>query len=349
MTRTVERPGTAPELPVMPRVNDATRREFLVGTAGLLLLSAACGGNGQGREERAGGGTRAVEHVLGTTEVPAELRRVVALDPYVSLPTALLLGVPVVGTGYIPAGEPFPPFLDEDETEEIENVGWLEFNLERIAALEPDLIIGQERFVVEEVYEELSRIAPTVATGYEIGDWRGNLRAVAGAFGQTEEVERRISEVEGRMEEFRETRGEVLERTLVSLVNIREAEDIRVYTEHDFAGSILEDAGVRRPEAQRASEPDENIKDLSQELLPQIDADVIVYYVGSAGGDYEESQAALERIQENLLWQNLRAVQNDRTYRVDAAHWFATNSLQAVNLVLDDLEEIFASLAGERA
>jgi iron complex transport system substrate-binding protein len=341
MAKKIEAPGM-----LLPEIDDATRREFLIGAAGLLLLPAGCGsGEGSGPS----GETRTVEHNLGTTEVPAELRRVVALDPYVTLPTALLLGVPVVGTGYIPAGEPFPPFLDEAETEDIENVGWLEFNLERIAALEPDLIIGQELFVVEDVYEELSQIAPTVATSYEIGDWRGNLRAVAEAFGQTEEVERRISEAEGRMEEFRETRGDLLEETLVSLVNIREAEDIRVYTERDFAGSIPEDAGVRRPEDQRASDPDENMKDLSLELLPQIDADVIVYYVGSTGGDYEESQAALESIQENPLWQNLQAVQNDRTYRVDAAHWFGTSSLQAVNLVLDDLEEIFASLARERS
>jgi len=345
MKETVDRPGPTP----LPEIDDATRREFLIGAAGLLLLPAACGGTGQGGEEGVGGGTRTVEHVLGSTEVPAEPRRVVALDPYVTLPTALLLGVPVVGTGYIPAGEPFPPFLDEEETEGIGNVGFLEFNLETIAALEPDLIIGQELFVVEDVYEELSQIAPTVATRYEIGDWRGNLRAVAGAFGQTEEVERRISEVEGRIEDFRETRREVLEETLVSLVNIRDAEDIFVHTEHDFAGSILEDAGVRRPEVQRASEPDENRKELSLELLPRIDADVILYYVGSTGGDYEESQAALERIQENPLWQNLRAVQNDQTYRVDATHWFGTSSLQAVNLVLDDLEEIFATLAEGRS
>ncbi len=54
-----------------------TRREFLIGCAGLLLLTG-CGSNG-GDGSDASGQTRTVEHSAGTTKVPAEPGRIVAL------------------------------------------------------------------------------------------------------------------------------------------------------------------------------------------------------------------------------------------------------------------------------
>lgn len=48
-----------------------TRREFLIGCAGLLLLLlTGCGSNG-GDGSDASGQTRTVEHSAGTTKVPA--------------------------------------------------------------------------------------------------------------------------------------------------------------------------------------------------------------------------------------------------------------------------------------
>jgi iron complex transport system substrate-binding protein len=317
-------------------VYGVTRREFLIGAGSVLVFGAVgCGGEAG---ESASGETRIIRHSFGESEVPARPQRVVAVDPYLTLPTAALLDVPVVGTAYIPAGEPFPPFLDEEDLSGVEDVGWMEMNLEQVAALEPDLIIGMETFL-ETVYEELSRIAPAVAVSYEPPDWKGHVRAVAEAFGERAAADRHIADFEGRVEGFRRAMGDRLDELEVSLVNIREAQDIRIYTEKDIAGSILKEAGLRRPEDQRAAEdPDAiNIR-LSLELLPRIDADVIFYYVGSAGGDYEESEAELAGIQENRLWQQLEAVRSGRAYRVDAAHWFGTGSVQAANLVLDDLE-----------
>ncbi len=96
MTKTIQVLERGITLPPLPEIDDVTRREFLIGTAGLLLLPAGCGSDGEGGDE-ASGEMRTVEHALGTTEVPTEPRRVVVIDSYLTLTTALMLGVPVVG------------------------------------------------------------------------------------------------------------------------------------------------------------------------------------------------------------------------------------------------------------
>lgn len=66
MTKTIERVRTFPPL---PEIDDATRREFLLGAAGLLLLAPyGCGSSvGSGGEGGSGpsGETRVVEHAAG--------------------------------------------------------------------------------------------------------------------------------------------------------------------------------------------------------------------------------------------------------------------------------------------
>lgn len=103
------------------RARRTSRRDFLkVGGAGLagaaLLGIAGCGGGE--RQGGGSGGTRRVEHALGETRIPAEPRRVVALDSFIALPVLLDAGVSVVGAlsvGAISGGEPLPSYLTPEE------------------------------------------------------------------------------------------------------------------------------------------------------------------------------------------------------------------------------------------
>lgn len=47
----------------------------------------------------------------------------------------------------------------------------------------------------------------------------------------------------------------------------------------------------------------------------------------------------IERVQASPLWSRLEAVRNDRAHRVDPEWWLNAGSVQAANLILDDLEE----------
>ncbi|MDP9352451.1 MAG: ABC transporter substrate-binding protein, partial [Chloroflexota bacterium] len=102
---------------------------------------------------------RTIEHAMGTAEVPANPQRVVALDTG-ELDAAMTLGVKPVGAVEAIPGEGFPSYLEG--TEGIENVGTIEQpNLEKIAALKPDLILSS-KLRHEVIYPQLSKIAPTV-------------------------------------------------------------------------------------------------------------------------------------------------------------------------------------------
>jgi ABC-type Fe3+-hydroxamate transport system substrate-binding protein len=132
--------------PPPPTVDDVTRREFLIGAAGLLLLPAGCG---SGREDggEAPGQTRTVRHALGETRIPENPRRMVVLD-VVTLEHVLALRMMPVGYP-LDGGAP-PPYL-ESMLDGVESVGTIgEPSLERIAVLEPDLIVGWDEFFVED-------------------------------------------------------------------------------------------------------------------------------------------------------------------------------------------------------
>lgn len=97
---------------------------------------------------------------MGTTEVPNAPKRVVVLTNE-GTEAVVSMGIKPVGAANSYEGKPWYPHLAE-KYKDIEPVGMeSELNLERIAKLKPDLIIGN-KFRQEAQYKKLSAIAPTV-------------------------------------------------------------------------------------------------------------------------------------------------------------------------------------------
>lgn len=114
-------------------------------------------------EEAPASGTRAFTHFMGVTEVPAAPQRIVTLTDQNALLPLLELGVKPIasagrlrddGTGIFRRPEGF-------DLSGIQFVGdFTEPDLERIAALDPDLVVGYE--FQDDMYATVSQIAPTV-------------------------------------------------------------------------------------------------------------------------------------------------------------------------------------------
>lgn len=118
---------------------------------------------------------RVVQHTMGETCVPHNPQRVVSPsdDIYIN---GLELGVRSIATVSVP-GFPYPKYL-QGNVEQLESVGvYNAVNLEKILRLKPDLILARPE--LENVYEELSSIAPTVvlnqsfSTSFFAGTIRG--------------------------------------------------------------------------------------------------------------------------------------------------------------------------------
>ncbi len=288
----------------------------------IALALAGCGGGGAAAPE----GGRDVEHAMGETEVPENPERVVVLDTG-ELDSAITLGVKPVGAVEATEGAGYPQYLDG--TEGIENVGTIEQpNLEKIASLEPDLILSS-KLRHEQIYDQLSGIAPTVFTESTGVTWKENFDVHAEALGKTGEAERAKDEYRTRVEEFGSSVGENAPE--VSVVRFL-AGDTRIYQKASFIGTVLEEAGLPRPPSQDVD--DFAITNASAELIPEMGGDVV--FVTTYGPEEESTKG---EILNDPLWQRLEAVQRGRVYEVSDDLWMLGIGYTAANGVVDDLTE----------
>ena len=127
-----------------------------------------------------------IDHAMGTTEVPDAPLRVITLTNETT-EAALALGMTPVGAPKSWYGDPWYPHLG-DRLEGTEVLGTeLAVNVELVAALEPDLIIGSRKRD-EEIYGQLSAIAPTVFIE-GLGAWKDNFAFVADVLNREAEGE----------------------------------------------------------------------------------------------------------------------------------------------------------------
>lgn len=309
-----------------------TKQLFLTLILLMTMLSAlsGCRGAGGGAEnaesDKAAKTERVIEHAMGETEISGTPERVVVLDTG-ELDSAMTLGVTPVGAVEAIPGEGFPSYLEG--TEETENVGTIEEpNLEKIAALEPDLILSS-KLRHEQIYDQLSQIAPTVFTETTGVTWKENFDLHAKALGRTGEAKKVESEYEERIAEFKNAMGDRLGETEVSVVRFLPGET-RIYQKDSFIGTVLENAGLPRPPSQDVEEF--AILNVSAELIPRMGGDVIFVTVYGPKDDTTK-----QSIISDPLWQELEAVREGRVYEVSDDLWMLGIGYTAANGVVDDL------------
>jgi iron complex transport system substrate-binding protein len=275
---------------------------------------------------------REITHAMGVTEVPDNPQRIVVLT---NEGTEALLAIGVVPVGAVESwnGDPWygylMPMMGEATLLGAEGA----VNLELIAALEPDLILGS-KVRQEAVYEQLSAIAPTVMTETLGGVWRDNLAVYADAVGGGAQADQALAAFEDRIGAIHAVLGDAVEDE-ISLVRISTART-RMYLKDSFSGAILEAIGFGRPATQ---DKDAFAEDLTKERIPELAADRIFYF--SPGVDDAEGEANLSDWLAEPLWKDLEAVQADRAYRVDDSVWIAGGGIYAANAVLDDIEAVY--------
>ncbi|WP_059104743.1 ABC transporter substrate-binding protein [Shouchella shacheensis] len=281
-----------------------------------------------------------VEHSMGTTEIEGTPERVVTLYQGAT-DTAVALGIEPVGVVESWVEQPIYNYLRND-LEGTEIVGSeIQPNLEEVANLEPDLIMAtQSRH--EEVYGQLSEIAPTVVAD-PIFDFKNTLRVMGQATNQQDEVEQISNDWDERVADFQEKMSEKMGEEwplTASVLNFR-SDQARVFLT-GFPGSILEELGFARTDTQQ-EEVDNGTAYLeltSTESIPEMNADVIFLFTAGNQED-EEVQATYETWTEHPLWQDLDAVEEDQVYPVDEVTWNMGGGYTAANEVLDQLYERF--------
>ena len=308
-----------------------------------LFLLAACGGNEEKTRDETkttAGKSYTVEHAMGSTTIKGTPKKVVILTNE-GTEALLALGVKPVGAVQSWLGDPWYDHIKKD-MEGVEVVGVeSEVNVEKIASLKPDLIIGT-KMRHEKVYDQLSAIAPTVFSETLRGDWQDNFRLYAKALNLEEKGNQVLSEFDQHVADLKGKLGDQVNQQ-VSVVRFMAGKS-RIYYTDSFSGVIFEKLGFKRAAQQKELfTPDNKLGllavEVGKEVIPKMDADLLFYFTFAPQGD----KVALDTAKEwtnDPLWKNLNAVKNGHVYEVSDATWNTAGGVLAANIMLDDLEKI---------
>jgi iron complex transport system substrate-binding protein len=303
----------------------------------MVFLLAACGGNeeketAEKTEPNAEDTSFTVEHAMGTETLEKTPERVVILTNE-GTEALLALGVTPVGAVQSWVGNPWYEHI-ADQMKDVQVVGTeSQVNVEAIAALKPDLIIGN-KMRQEEVYEQLKAIAPTVFAETLRGDWQENFKLYAKAVNQEEKGQEVLDNYTNHIAELKEKLGDKTSME-VSMVRFM-AGDVRIYHKDTFSGVILEQLGFARPESQNVDDFAE--KGVTKERIPAMEGDVLFYFTYEEGDN--KATAVEEEWIKDPLFQNLEVVKAGNVHKVSDTIWNTAGGVLAANLMLDQMEEI---------
>ena len=246
-------------------------------------------------------GTRTIIDDLGrSVEVPAQPLRIVVTE-------SQSLAVPLIELGLMPVGSQGMMFDGVNaqmrgsavttgvtfETGPVEFIGFLELDVEAIAALEPDLILHSlevEPYTGVDA-DRLSAIAPVVALnsfGRSLNDHHAKLAEITGATADETRLRARYDAQLAQLVDLTDPRNTTVSTFL--------PEDGTLYAEHTWGvlGQILRDSGFQLPAIIDDITPGSSTK-ISPERLADFDADwVFLTYRTDAGETPADVSAAME-------------------------------------------------------
>lgn len=281
---------------------------------------------------------RTVAHFAGRTALAARPARVAILATG-ELDAALSLGfVPVAATDSNIA-DGVPPYLRARfpalALDAITFIGQRTApDLARLAALQPDLIVGTQAGVHGRIHSQLAAIAPTVLMGGHGYNWKQDFLLFAEALGERHVARALMADYAvqaAALAAQRALRGE--QRQTVSFARFG-PKGLEVYGRHSFIDVIAADIGLARPAAQQFDLP---ARAVGPEQAHWVDADWLFY------SDMDHPAARQAQRDFAPQWDALAAVRNGRACRIDAQAWYGNAGPAAAAQVIADIARAMGS------
>ena len=251
---------------------------------------------------------KTIVHDFGTTELKKAPKRIVILD---NLYGEILdpLDITPVGatTGQADSQEFSTLFKKQYKDAKVVSVGWQgNPDLDKIAELKPDLILmtGEQ----EDLYDELSEIAPTV--GYQINtdenwDYHETSLKVAEIFDKRDEMKKDLDRLDAREAVFAENVKAKFGDQKLMYLRVTD-NDIRYYAYGHF-GYLYDTYHFNRAET---FNPDDMLQVIDPDKLKDINPDLLIVQA--------DSQELLDnKLKNSPVWTSLKAVQNNKVIYAD--------------------------------
>ena len=251
---------------------------------------------------------KTIVHDFGTTELKKAPKRIVILE---NLYGEILdpLDITPVGatTGQADSQEFSTLFKKQYKDAKVVSVGWQgNPDLDKIAELKPDLILmtGEQ----EDLYDELSEIAPTV--GYQINtdenwDYHETSLKVAEIFDKRDEMKKDLDRLDAREAVFAENVKAKFGNQKLMYLRVTD-NDIRYYAYGHF-GYLYDTYHFNRAET---FNPDDMLQVIDPDKLKDINPDLLIVQA--------DSQELLDnKLKNTPVWTSLKAVQNNKVIYAD--------------------------------
>ncbi|WP_411145664.1 ABC transporter substrate-binding protein [Streptomyces sp. x-80] len=308
--------------------------------AASLALTACGGGTTSGAAgapaDRAAG-TRSVTDANGKqVTVPAAPKKVVTLSEP-TLDAALTLGFKPVGATAGRGQHGVSAYLagKAGGAEIVATVA--EPDLEKLATLQPDLILVDETVGAKRVLDKLQGIAPTVLTAKLNEDWKKAFTATADALNKKPDAEKWLgrfdSEVTATKNALKGNAGAV-----TSVVRWQDGAPSIVGKGKGHVGATLAALGLKRPPNQQGESAGHS-EPVSLEKLDTIDGDWLFF---GTLGDKAAGQKAYEEAKKVPNFGQLKAEKKGHVVVIEGAAWNSAGGPIAAQTVLDNVKSALA-------
>ena len=295
----------------MKKINLLYLLAILAIISGLLLYylpDMTAGHNAESNQTSQTFKEKTIVHDFGTTELKKAPKRIVILDNlYGEILDPLHITPVGATTGQANSQEFSTLFKKQYKDAKVVSVGWQgNPDLDKIAELKPDLILmtGEQ----EDLYEELSEIAPTV--GYQINtdenwDYHETSLKVAEIFDKRDEMKKDLDRVDARKAVFAENIKAKFGNQKLMYLRVTD-NDIRYYAYGHF-GYLYDTYHFNRAET---FNPDDMFQVIDPDKLKDINPDLLIVQA--------DSQELLDnKLKNNPVWSSLKAVQNNKVIYAD--------------------------------
>lgn len=262
-----------------------------------------------------------IDHAFGSTTIDAEPARVAAIS-WANQDSAIALGVVPVAmpfasyggdeNGYLPWTLAGLESLGDERPELFSDTDGIPF--EDLAGLTPGVILGTYSGITQEDYDQLAKIAPTVAYP-EIAwgaDWKDQLTYTGQALGKVAEADVLRADIEKQLADVVAGAPDIQGKTFAYLsFSSADPSSVYYYTVEDSRVEFVESLGLESsPKIVELSEGNaEFFGTLSAEVVDEIDADIVFAYVDSA--------EHLEAVKADPLLGSIPAIKNDAIVMLD--------------------------------
>ena len=187
------------------RLSPRTSLTAVVVAAGLVITGCSSdedNSDTSGTSASADASAVTINHVYGEDTYPTNPETVVAIGTAVDN----LLALGITPDAIVERPDDKDAAWKNDQLEDVERIPLSDQNvpLEEIAALEPDLVVGDLYRIPEEAYDALKDVSPVLPGIDQTADWEPQLKALGQIYGKEDEAQQVIDDDEQAFADVRE-------------------------------------------------------------------------------------------------------------------------------------------------